>query len=236
MRRLFRLLARLLLIGLLLAATSAAFWFGIVPQRFSPLAPIALDAPQQWFIDLKLAALRRDPALCHAVLKTPQIDTTQVDDIPINKGCGLINGVRTSAIAGARLSADRMSCELAAALALWMAHDVQPLAMATFGKPVQGVQHLGTYACRNIVGRAFWKDFRSQHATANAIDIGGFTLEGGRQISVLKHWSGDGVEARFLRDVHARACGYFRVVLGPEFNASHRDHFHFDRGDLKTCR
>ena len=46
------------------------------------------------------------------------------------------------------------------------------------------------------------------------------------------HWRGDGAEARFLKAVHGRACRYFRVVLGPDYNEAHRDHFHLDRGTL----
>jgi hypothetical protein len=36
------------------------------------------------------------------------------------------------------------------------------------------------------------------------------------------------VEAAFLRRLHAGACGVFGTVLGPEANAAHHDHFHFD--------
>ncbi len=35
-------------------------------------------------------------------------------------------------------------------------------------------------------------------------------------------------EGRFLRRIHADACGNFRTVLGPEANDAHRNHFHFD--------
>jgi len=219
-----------------LAAGLAAFWFGVIPQRVSPFSPLTLDAPDQWFIDPKLAALRRDPVLCQATLKTPHIEAVAVPDVPIERGCGSVNAVEMSSVGGARLPANRITCEMAAALALWLEHDVQPLAVAAFGKRVKSVQQMGTYSCRNIVGNVLWKDFRSQHATANAIDIAGFTLEDGRQISVLRNWPKSGAESRFLRDVHGRACRYFRVVLGPEFNASHKDHFHFDRGFLWTCK
>ena len=33
---------------------------------------------------------------------------------------------------------------------------------------------------------------------------------------------------RFLRAVHAAACGPFTTVIGPDGDAYHRDHFHFD--------
>lgn len=40
-------------------------------------------------------------------------------------------------------------------------------------------------------------------------------------------------EAAFLRRVHAGACGIFGTVLGPDANAAHRDHFHFDMKDRR---
>ncbi|MFN3868427.1 MAG: extensin family protein [Hyphomicrobiaceae bacterium] len=35
-------------------------------------------------------------------------------------------------------------------------------------------------------------------------------------------------EIGFLRQLHAAACGIFSTVLGPQANAAHHDHFHFD--------
>jgi hypothetical protein len=40
----------------------AAFWFGIVPQTFSPLSPLSLDKRDQWFVNLKLAVLGEIPS------------------------------------------------------------------------------------------------------------------------------------------------------------------------------
>lgn len=48
-------------------------------------------------------------------------------------------------------------------------------------------------------------------------------------------------EARFLAAVHAAACTRFSTVLGPDANAYHRGHFHFDLGchgrecDFRIC-
>jgi hypothetical protein len=128
---------------------------------------------------------------------------------------------------------DRITCEAAAGLALWLAHDVQPAAQQMFGAKVASVQHFGSYSCRNMRGGT---GMRSEHARANALDVAGFTLTNGKQISVARHWAGDGAEARFLRTVHKSACRTFRVALGPDYNAAHRDHFHFDRGLFASCR
>jgi hypothetical protein len=110
------------------------------------------------------------------------------------------------------------------------------LAELLLGQRIASVQHMGSYSCRNIATNKFWKNIRSEHATANALDIGGFTLVDGRKITVLKHWKNEGPDGQFLRAIHARACRYFRVMLGPNYNDLHKDHFHMDRGILSTCR
>lgn len=236
MKRRRRLLPRLLLLCLAMLALAAAFWFGLVPQRWSPFSPVSLERAPGLFLDFQLAALRRDRALCLAVLKEPHIDAQPIPDSPRQDGCGWVNSVRLSSAGGVRLPAEKLSCEMAVAVTLWIEHALQPIATELLGSRVAAIQQMGTYSCRNIVGNKLWKDFRSQHATANAVDIGGFTLEDGRSISVLKQWPGDGREAQFLRRAHRSACRYFRVALGPDFNVSHRDHFHFDRGPLWTCK
>ena len=235
MRRPGPIFLRTLLGLLVLIATFAAFWFGLVPQRYSPLAPISLAERPSWFVDFRLAALRRDPELCRTVLRAPHVAATPIPDNPIRNGCGWVNAVRLSAAGGAELGAEQLTCEVAAALALWVEYEVQPLAVAEFGSRVAALQDMGTYSCRNIVGNERWAQMRSQHALANAVDIGGFRLEDGRKISVAKDWKGKGPEARFLRAAHERACRYFRVAIGPDFNPAHWNHLHYDRGIFKTC-
>jgi hypothetical protein len=231
---------RLLLVGLLLLLLAGgaiyAFRQGLVPARYSPLPLLHLDRPSTLFLDWQLAELRREPELCRRVLIGPHINAVAVSDNPPRNGCGWVNSVRLAAVGGARISVDKLTCETSAAFALWMAHDVQPLARSLLGQRVASIRHLGTYACRNIAGSPFWRHLRSEHATANAVDIAGFTLADGRQISVHKHWSGAAEVSAFLRAVHKRACRYFRAALGPEFNAAHRNHFHLDRGILSACQ
>jgi hypothetical protein len=235
MRRLRTFLKSLLAI-LLAAAVLAAFWTGRVPAPLNPLRPIDLSDPGGILRDFRLAALERAPQTCRAILRTPHIEAVPIADSPLQAGCGWTNSYRVTAAGGARLGADRLSCQMSAALALWLTHAVQPLAEQTFGVRVASVEVMGTYSCRNILGNTFWKGLRSEHARANAIDIAGFTLADGRPVSVARHWRGDGNEALFLREAHRRACRYFRVSLSPAFNVSHKDHFHFDRGLLWQCK
>jgi|CXWK01.1.fsa_nt_gi hypothetical protein len=221
---------------LLSAGALAAFWAGAVPHSVNPLAPLDLSVPRPWFLDWRLAALKHSRAQCEATLRGPEIEAVTIPDQPYKTGCGWLNGVRLASAGGAKVRADALTCETAAALAMWMEHDVQQAALQHLGTRVAAVQSMGTYACRNIVGSSLWKDFRSQHATANAIDIAGFTLADGRRISIRKDWTGSGPEAQFLRDIHHGACRTFRVALGPDFNAAHHDHFHFDRGYFRSCK
>jgi len=236
MRRRGRFFLRILLVLLLLVTAFAAFWFGLVPQRYSPFAAISLDEPPTWFVDFRLAALRRDPELCRTVLREPHIAASPIPDSDMHNGCGWTNAVRISSVGGAELGVAQLTCEAAAALALWVEYEVQPLAVATFGSRVAGIEDMGTYSCRNIIGNRKWANMRSQHALANAIDIGGFHLADGRRISIAKHYKGTGQEADFLHAVHERACSYFRVAIGPNFNPAHWNHLHLDRGIFTRCK
>jgi hypothetical protein len=214
----------------------AVFRQGLLPTWLSPLPALDLSVPNAWFVDWRIAEVGRSRSLCQRVLRQPMITATSIDANPVKDGCGWENAVRISRAGGATLSIGTVSCEVAAGIAMWIAHDVQPLAQEILGSRVTSVQHMGTYACRNVIGRRSWLPGRSQHATANALDVSGFTLANGRRISVLRNWSGSGPEARFLREIHARACRYFRVAIGPEYNKYHRDHFHYDRGSFSRCK
>jgi hypothetical protein len=227
---------RFILLLLLLLAAFGAFWFGLVPQRYSPFSAISLDDPPHWFVDFRLAALRRDPEQCRAVLKQPHIAATPISDKMQANGCGWTNAVRISEVGGADIGLDPLTCEAAVALALWMENGVQPLAVQMFGSRVAWMQDMGTYSCRNIIGNDRWIATRSQHSLANAVDIGAFRLENGKQMSVKGDYKADTPEGQFLREAHRRACYYFRVAIGPEFNKAHHDHLHFDRGTLVRCK
>lgn len=210
---------------------------GLVPGAARLLPTLSLERPGGLLLDWQLAALRRDAEACRALLRSPRLEATPLPDDKVRNGCGVTNGVRVAALAGARLPVDRIGCDVALALTLWMTYEVQPAAREILGQPVTAVRSLGAYACRDIrTDNPALVDMRSEHATGSAIDIGGFTLADGRAIAVARHWRSTGTEGAFLRAAHRGACRYFRVVLGPEFNALHRDHFHLDRGPLWTCR
>ena len=217
---------------ILAVAAMAVLWMGHLPNALSPLSPLSLAKRDQWFVDAKLAMLRFDPALCQGVLEPRYVDAAFKPGKTLKEGCGWTSSVGFTQIGGARMHVHDLTCEMTAALALWIRYEVQPAAMSLFKSPVAKVDHLGSYSCRNVAGR----QSRSKHAMANAVDVSGFTLKDGRKISVLRHWQGNSSESKFLRRVHQGGCRYFRLTLGPAYNAAHADHFHFDRGPFWMCR
>ena len=104
------------------------------------------------------------------------------------------------------------SCPVVAALKLWEWQVVQPAAQRIYGQPVQSVRHLGSYSCRRMYGRSEG-DF-SEHATADALDVAGFTLADGRSISVLRDWKGEGEDNSCARYATAHAI-CFRPCCHP---------------------
>jgi hypothetical protein len=226
----------IILLVLIALALGLVLRQGLIPAAFNPLPALDLGQADPWFVDWRIAALKHDPQLCRRVLVAPYIDAQPIADNPLKNGCGWVNSVRVSTAGGTHAGFDKVTCEAAAALALWLQYGVQPIAQEMFGQKVTSVQSFGGYSCRNIIGNPMWKDIRSEHASANALDIGAFTLADGRRISVAGHWKGHDAEARFLHAVHGRACRYFHVVLGPDYNAAHHDHFHLDRGLFWRCK
>jgi len=236
MRRIRKAAALLVLGALALVGASIAFRQGLIPPRLSPFPAIDLAHPDGWFLDWRLAELKNDAALCDRVLQAPFIEARAIPDQPLADGCGWRTAVKVTALSGAKLVVDKLACQSAAGLALWVAHDVQPLARELLGSTVTAIRNLGAYSCRNVAGHPLFKHWRSAHATANAIDVAGFTLADGREIAVQKYWKTTGTEAQFLRAAHRGACRYFHVAIGPDYNAAHHDHFHFDRGIGAVCR
>lgn len=206
-----------------------------IPPYWNPFAPIDLTQPANLLTRFKLGRLENNPTACLAALKNTSLRHARVPDRPMEKGCGIIDAVHVSGSGVAFNNTFVATCPLVAAWAMFETHALQPAARRHYGKEVTRVVHGGTYACRNIVGRRR-SSRRSQHAHGNAIDLSAFVLSDGTKISVASGWKEEGTAKAFLEDVQSGACPFFGAVLGPDFNAAHHDHFHFDRGPFHTCR
>jgi hypothetical protein len=225
---LWSILVDLAIVGLLLGV-AVARW---APPEDLPWTPLRLDQPVGLATGLKFARAAGDPVRCRAVLSEGGMRFVEEPD-RVAGACATHNTVR---LQGPTLApaAPVMTCPEALAYAFWTRHAVQPAARAELGEPILRVEHYGTYACRNVYGRA--TGMRSEHAYANALDVAAFRTASGRRVSVLKDFRDQGAKGRFLRRVRDGACPWFRAVLSPDYNSAHRDHLHLDRGRFGACR
>jgi hypothetical protein len=149
-----------------------------------------------------------------------------------NPSCFVNTAVKVEALE-ARLSRPAlMSCALASRLDRFEREAIEPLAERDLRRRIVSITHLGAYSCRANTGRS---GELSQHAYGRAIDISGFRFSDGTTASVQREWHGSGPVANFLHDVARNACRYFSVVLTPDSNRDHYNHFHLDIGPGKVC-
>ena len=161
-----------------------------------------------------------------------------LEDRYYGAGCSALNAVEISRIGGDRSTFEvtnlgAVTCDTASTFAAWTRYGVDRAARQILGSPLARVETMGSYSCRNVAGTGR----RSAHSRAEAVDVAAFVLEDGRRIGVLGDWSdGNESEREFLRVIHRSACKRFGTVLGPDYNAAHRDHLHVEWGGRKFCR
>jgi hypothetical protein len=219
---------------LLFAAIGGGIYVAVNFERLlDRYAPFDLREEPNWLTSLQLYYLRASSEKCLAVLSRSEIAFSR-QQYPFNeRGCGFDDGVVLSKQTVSYGGGVLLRCSAAASLVLWERHVLQQEAQRVMKKKVRAIQTFGTFSCRNVNHQ---KQGRlSQHATANAIDIAGFTFEDGTGASVLKDWE-KGERGEFLRAVRDGACRFFGGVLSPDYNAAHANHFHFDMGWWKICR
>jgi hypothetical protein len=203
-----------------------------------PSAPsggaFSLSDPLTRSTAVRLAALSRDPGFCRALLWEAREQFSEVQDKRTGPYCGFNQAVEVSGTPIPYTRNAKLTCPVAAALRVWQTEVVIPAARRHFGQDVVAINHYGTYSCRMRNSRR--GKVPSEHASANAIDIAGFRLSNDRNVTVLKGWNGDRDERAFLREVHQGACHVFQLVLGPDADAAHANHFHFDMGEWVACQ
>jgi hypothetical protein len=242
-RRSLRLLKALLLIGLLAFGGLLLYGHARRHPEDLPWTKLDLTQPVGAFTGRKLAGLAGEGGQCRRLLTQAGIRFVSLPPRQASEQCGYDDAVRFTG--GGALEIDYRpgglgtSCAVAASLALWEWHFVQPAALRHFGRRVAAIEHFGSYSCRRVYGRS--EGAWSEHARANAVDVAGFRLEGGTRIAVLADWGGERARAAFLREVRDGACRLFATVLSPDYNEAHRDHFHLDqaeRGEMgwRGCR
>lgn len=186
--------------------------------RITQLPSFTSAEAQQCVFDLKQAGVRFTPL--------PNEDH--------GGGCSSIDSVKLLDMGTPVTNLGPMTCPLARNFAAWAQYAVRPAARQYLKAEVVRIETYGTYSCRNIYGGRSGR--LSQHASSNAIDVAGFVLADGRRIMLDGGWNGDKASQDFLRVLHKSACRRFGTVLGPDYNAAHYNHFHFDMSGNGYCR
>ena len=226
-----------LLLLLTLFALLQPWW--TLPSAWNPRTPLSLDDAITPVTRWKMHQLQSAPQHCLALLNSAEPDALQhmpLEDYTPVAGCPLSNVVRVQRT-GVRFSAPfTLTCPVAVSWLMFERQRLQTLAEQHFGESISRIQHFGTFACRNIYHCKNAR--RSQHASAAAFDVAGFTTQSGVRVSVLKDWNNQSAanKSAFLHDVHDAACDYFGTVLGPDYNAPHANHFHLDNSNFGYCR
>lgn len=203
-----------------------------LPPQHNPLRPIDLNDPIGVATHYKLARIKSDTSLRYTLLDKAGIGYSPVGENAGNPTCPLERAlVLDRSNFPYSVTPLRMTCSTMAALYIWEHDVVRPQAETLLGSRIEEVLTYGSYSCRNIAGT----NRLSEHGRANAIDIIGFRLEDGREVQVREQWREDSAEGAFLDAIHTGACRVFSVVLGPDYNADHADHFHFDMGNGALC-
>ncbi|POT58459.1 extensin [Citrobacter amalonaticus] len=208
--------------------------YRFLPSYYHPFAPLQLTDPPNWLTKFKLQRLTSER--CFALLQEANqqklISSQPVADS--DGECPLINVVRVRDFGAVKLSSSFLaSCPLALSSALYINQQARPLTQQFMNSSLVRIDHSGSYACRNIYHLPNAR--RSEHATADALDVRGFHLSDGRHVTVLRGWKME-TTTPWLRAILSAGCGYYGNGLGPEYNAQHANHFHFGMRGYGLCR
>ena len=198
--------------------------------RQSPRPTVRPAAITQRAVEQEVARVRGQ------VCGDPAIQGQTIGTIAGNGSCGVENAVRVRSVAGVTLTPNpTIDCRTASALKAWVAQTAKP-AVGQTGGGISSLRIVAHYACRNRNNASTGR--LSEHAFGRAVDIGGIGLKSGRELTVLTDWN-RGEAGDILKTMWRGACGPFGTVLGPNANAAHRDHFHFDTARYRSgsyCR
>ncbi len=243
-RRRFLLSAASFLFGLLtlLIVLGGGVWWLLahpntpVPPYWNPLRELTVTAPVTPVTTYQLNRALADDVMCRAALAEAGVQFEPMEDLVVDENCGIAGRGRLTNLVKARIAAIETRCATTLRLAMWEHHVVQPAAEKVLGTAVSRLRQIGSCNCRRMRTAQGQDNGWSSHATADAIDIVGLDLSDGRSLNLLSDWGTDGPEADFLRRIGRGACDWFRVVLGPDYNRLHADHFHLQGPGWGYCR
>ncbi len=219
---------------MMILSVACGVGYRYLPSYYNPLAPLELSDPPNWLTQFKLKRLT--PARCQTLLQQAN-EQKLITSQPVADSageCPLTDVVRVRDFGVVKLSSSFLaSCPLALRSALYVGQQAAPLTERLMMSQLTRIEHLGSYACRNIYHRPDAR--RSEHASAQALDISGFILADGRHVTVLRGWKQE-ESAMWLRALLSASCQYYGNGLGPDYNAAHANHFHLGIWGFGLCR
>jgi len=185
-----------------------------------------------------MTVMPADEAACRRELE--RLGVSYRDLPPIDDGgeCRIDHPVEVSGFSGGiKLKpAARLTCRMALTVARWTKNELAPAARKRYFSGIDTIRQGSSYSCRRIRGTSV----ASEHSKGNALDIMSITLNNGREIDVRRPGFFAFRQRGLLNTVRAEGCDYFTTVLGPGYDADHKDHFHFDiknrRNGYRACR
>ncbi|MGM3313759.1 extensin-like domain-containing protein [Enterobacter hormaechei subsp. steigerwaltii] len=222
------------LLILIVIAGIATVGYRWLPSQYNPFVPLTLDDPPGKITQFKLRRLT--PKACESLLtQANQRRLIRTQAVADSAGeCPLSNVVRVRDFGPVSLNSSFLaSCPLALSSALFVSQQARPLTKTWTGSELARIEHLGSFACRNIYSRPDAR--RSEHATADALDISAFRLANGQRVTVLNGWKAEKTQP-WLQALLSASCGYYGNGLGPDYNAAHANHFHLGMRGYGLCR
>jgi len=120
-----------------------------------------------------------------------------------------------------------LRCPMAESVIHWIRDEVVQVAV-DLAAPLKSVTVDDSFECRGrnrVAGAKL-----SEHGHANAIDITGFTLVGGKSITLTDAAVDKGARERLRQS----ACTRFTTVLGPGSDGYHENHIHLDLAERRS--
>jgi len=206
-----------------------------LPPQWNPVKPLSVTDPITPMTSWKLRQALSDDSLCRAALGTGAV-FQDLPDFVQSAQCHIKPQVRLTSVGRAKVKPLNTRCQTALRMAMWQQHEIAPMAQEFMNQQVREILHLSSYNCREMRTASGPIGQMSTHATADAVDIKGFVMMDGQKILLQENWQGTGNRAGFLRAARDGACEWFRLTLGPDYNALHYDHFHLQHTGWGLCR
>jgi hypothetical protein len=207
-------------------------------QRLVPSNPFMTGYPRWQDPFAAPAVMPAEEIACRRELKRLGAKFRDLPSIYEGEACRVDYPVEVSGLSGgiAMKPAATLNCQMAVAFARWTKNELGPAARWRYFSGVRTIHQGSSYSCRRIRGSGT----PSEHSRGSALDVMRIELDNGRDIDVRRPGWFAFRQRGLLNNVRGDACDYFTTVLGPGYDADHKDHFHFDimarRGGRRACR